>query len=144
VSARSRPVGLTRDAGWQVGVSRTVAFDHDAVWPTLTSPAGLAAWLGEGAEPDHEVGAPYTNSEGTTGEMRSWREGDRLRATRRAPGDDHETTVQVTVSEAATGTRLVFHQERMASQSERLAMRTHWRAVADRLEELIGRDAPAD
>jgi uncharacterized protein YndB with AHSA1/START domain len=116
-----------------VGVSRTVPADLDTVWAHLTSRDGLGTWLGTGADPDREVGAPYSTDDGTTGEMRSWRERDRLRATRFAPGDDHETTVQVTVSTTATGTRIGLHQERMASQEERARMRDHWKAVADRL-----------
>ena len=132
---RGRPVGLTKDVGWQVGVSRTVPCDPETVWSHLTSAEGLAAWLGDGAAPDPQVGAPYTTADGTAGEMRSWRDQDRLRATRRLAGDDHETTIQVTVSETPTGTRLGFHQERMTSAGEREQMRDHWRAVADRIAE---------
>lgn len=133
-----RPVGLTKDAGWQVGVSRTVPADLETVWTHLVSPEGLAAWLGAGAAPDPEVGAPYTTADGTTGEMRSWRRHDRLRATRLAPRHDHETTIQVTVSTTPTGTRIGLHQERMASEGERSRMRDHWKHVADRLASALG------
>ena len=135
-----RPTGLTKDAGWQVGVSRTVPVDIDLAWARLTSPDGLDAWLGVGARPDPEVGSTYTADDETTGEMRSWRERDRLRATRKRSDEDHETTIQITVSPTAGGTRIGLHQERMASQAERSAMREHWRSVADRLDTLLRSD----
>ena len=131
------PVGLTKDTCWQVGVSRRVPTELHRVWTTLTSPEGLAAWLGPGAAPDPQAGAPYEAADGTTGEMRSWRERDRLRATRLVPGEDHETTIQVTVSTTPTGTRIGLHQERMASQEERSRMRNHWKAVADELARVL-------
>ena len=137
MTAGERPVGLTRDAGWQVGVSRTLAVDLDTVWAHLVSPEGLDTWLGLGARPAPERGARYETEDATTGEIRSWREGDRLRATRQAPGDDHETTVQVALGATPTGTRMTLHQERMASAAERQRMREHWRSVADAFEEAL-------
>ena len=46
-----REVGRTKDAGFQIGVSRTVPHDAAAVWELLTSSVGLAVWLGELTEP---------------------------------------------------------------------------------------------
>jgi uncharacterized protein YndB with AHSA1/START domain len=39
---RKRPTGLTRGVGWEIGVSRTVAFPLEEVWDFLTSPEGSA------------------------------------------------------------------------------------------------------
>ena len=41
------PTGLTKDAGWEIGVSRPPDAEVDDVWSLLTSVAGLAVWLGE-------------------------------------------------------------------------------------------------
>ena len=65
--SRTRPVGLTEDAGWQVGVSRTVNADLDTVWDHLVSAEGLALWLGPGAAPQPQAGASYAATDGTTG-----------------------------------------------------------------------------
>jgi uncharacterized protein YndB with AHSA1/START domain len=43
------PIGKTKDAGWQIGVSRTLAHPADKVWELLTSERGTAVWLGPGA-----------------------------------------------------------------------------------------------
>jgi uncharacterized protein YndB with AHSA1/START domain len=57
-----------------------------------------------------------------------------VRVTHRLTGTDEETTVQVTVSDAATGkTVLRFHQERMASREERERQRGHWEGVMQRV-----------
>ena len=49
MSSDRKPVGLTADAGFQTGVSRTVDHSLDAVLGLLTSEVGTAIWLGPGA-----------------------------------------------------------------------------------------------
>jgi hypothetical protein len=101
------PVGKTKDAGWQVGVSRTVPLTLEEAWARITDPV---AWLGEEAT-----------------DIRSHKPLDRIRV------GWHGTIVQVALSPTRTGTRVTFHQDRMASAEERERQRTHWRSVADRL-----------
>ncbi|GAA2074356.1 SRPBCC domain-containing protein [Streptomyces albiaxialis] len=126
---RARPTGLTKDAGWQIGVSRTLPHPPSAVWEFVSGPEGLALWLGPGAELTPERGAPYRTADGVEGEVRGYRPGDRIRVTY------GPTTVQVAVSPAGDGTRAVLrlHQERMASREERERQRAHWRDVAARI-----------
>jgi uncharacterized protein YndB with AHSA1/START domain len=103
-------IGKTRDAGWQIGVSRTIHRPVDEVWSFITSPAGVTIWLGE--EVTLERGAGYRTADGVQGETRSFREGDRVRLTWQPPGWAHDTTLQLTVSGAGPGrTRLTVHQE---------------------------------
>jgi uncharacterized protein YndB with AHSA1/START domain len=127
------PVGLTKDAGWEIGVSRTVPHDIDHVWTTLVSPEGLGVWVGPGAALGSAKGDAYATDDGTTGELRSLHPGDRVRLTWRPAGRDAPTTLQVTVRPAARGTTVRFHQERLADADEREAMRVHWSAALDRL-----------
>ena len=131
-------VGLTRDAGWEIGVSRTLPHEPAEVWQLLTSREGLRLWLGELPSLPTERGAPYETADGAVGEVRGFREGDRIRVTHRAAGADHETTCQVTVRRAARGTRVNFHQERLRDADERERRRTHWQAVIDRLADALG------
>lgn len=124
------PVGRTKDAGWQIGVSKTIEHPVDRVWTFLTSPEGRAVWLGHGVTTLEEPGHPYETADGTVGEARSFRPLDRLRLTWRPVDWDHETTVQVAVRPAGPGrTMLRFHQERLADAEERVRQREHWRAV---------------
>jgi uncharacterized protein YndB with AHSA1/START domain len=129
-----REVGRTRDAGWQIGVSKTVDRPVGEVWAFLTSPAGMAIWLGEGVTALSEKGAGYETTTGVTGETRSFRELDRVRLTWRPPGWSHDTTLQLTVRPAGDGrARLVVHQERLADAAEREQQRRHWQGVVTAL-----------
>ena len=128
------PVGKTRDAGWQIGVSKTIDLPVEDVWSFVTSPAGIAIWLGDGVTVLSEPGAGYETADGVRGETRSFRELDRVRLTWQPPGWRHETTLQLTVSPAGAGrARLGVHQERLADAEEREQQRTHWRAVINTL-----------
>ena len=137
--AEERPTGLTRDAGWQVGVQRTLPCDPDEAWVLLTGTEGLASWLGRGAELPEEVGGSYTTEDGTTGELRSWRPGDRIRLTWRPPDWTHDATVQVAIHPTGSGTAVRFHTERLADEGEREDLRTHWQGVLEDLRTLLGR-----
>lgn len=132
------PVGKTEGAGWEIGVSKTVDHPIDEVFAFLTSPDGTALWLGHDV---HELGEPghtFKTAEGTTGEIRSYRPGDRIRLTWKPKDWDHESTVQVTVTTKGDDrTTLQFHQERLTGGAERERQRTHWRDVlADIVEAL--------
>ena len=129
-----RPVGRTRDVGWEIGVSRTVPFPIDDVWDFLTSAVGSAVWLGAGVQRLDEPGAAYETEAGTGGQIRSFRPRDRVRLTWRPVDWDHDSTVQFTVTPAAGArTRVGFHQERLADAAEREQQRTHWQGVLDAL-----------
>ncbi|PRX96290.1 SRPBCC family protein [Allonocardiopsis opalescens] len=135
-----REVGRTRDVGYQIGVSRTVPHPAERVWRLLTSPGGLALWLGDGARLTPERGAPYTTADGTRGEVRSYRENDRIRLTWRPPGWSHDTTLQVALSGAGERTAVHFHQEWLADAAERTRQREHWKGVVDRLAAALEAD----
>ncbi|MDX2698491.1 SRPBCC domain-containing protein [Streptomyces ipomoeae] len=125
--------GLTKDAGWEIGVSRTLPRSPSAVWEFISGPRGLELWLGRGARFAPERGASYVTDAGVGGEVRGYRPGDRIRVTY---GD---TTVQVAVSAAAGGRAVLrFHQERMASAEERERRRAHWQRVMGRVAEELG------
>lgn len=129
-----RVVGLTEDAGFEIGVSRTVPYAPAEVWNFLASPGGTALWVGPGAVLEPTKGAPYATDDGTTGEVRSFRPDDRIRLTWRPASWSHDSTVQLVVRPAATGASVRFHQERLADADERERQRTHWRAVLDAIE----------
>lgn len=133
------PVGKTRDAGWEIGVSRVVHAAPEIVWDALTSAPGLHLWLGAGTRLPMEKGTPYETADGTVGEVRSHHPRDRIRLTMRAPDADHETTLQVTIRPGAHGTTIGFHQERLADADERERQRAHWKGVLDALEALLAR-----
>ncbi|MGH1561865.1 SRPBCC domain-containing protein [Mumia sp. DW29H23] len=137
------PVGLTRDAGWQIGVSKTVDHPAHEVWAFLVSPAGTDLWLGHDVVLAAERGTRYETREGTTGEIRSFRPQDRVRLTWRPRDADHDTVVQVVVSDSGPGRSMIrFHQERLTSARERAHQRAHWRTVMTSLVAALDRGRP--
>lgn len=134
------PVGKTKDAGWEIGVSRTVPRPLAEVWDLLISPAGLAIWLGQGVDLPAGAGTGYETAAGTAGQIRSFRPLDRIRLTWRPDGWTHESTVQVALVDRGDRTRIVFHQDHLASSAERERQREHWQGVLGALLGLL--DAP--
>lgn len=136
------PVGRTKDAGWQIGVSRTIDHPLDEVWDLLTSPSGTRLWLGDDVQLDAPPGTAYQTNDGTRGETRSFRPHEKVRLTWQPPGSNHETTVQIAVSAQGTNrARITIHQERMTSAAERERQRAHWRLTMDRIVAALGNEA---
>ena len=124
------PVGRTRDAGWQIGVSRTVDRPVEEVWAFLTSPEGVAIWLGDGVTVLSEPGIGYETTDGVRGETRSFHELDRIRLTWQPSGWSHDTTLQLAVRATGAGRAMLrVHQERLADAAEREQQRRHWQEV---------------
>jgi uncharacterized protein YndB with AHSA1/START domain len=142
MGASGRQVGLTKDVGWEVGASRSFPVAAEEAWAVLTSAEGVAAWLGEvpGGLPER-AGEPYRTADGATGEVRSFRPGDRVRVTYQPPGRPGPTTVQVAITSRTTAagpsTKVGFHQEHLADADERAARKAHWAAVLDALGRLL-------
>lgn len=132
-----RPFGLTKDAGWEIGVSRTFALSVEHAWEFLLSPPGLALWLGEGVPVPLAKGDRYETTDGTTGEIRSLRPLDRVRLTWRPPARGADATVQLAMVATAGGCSLRFHTERLADSGEREHMRRHWQEVLRRIGETV-------
>lgn len=124
--------GPTRDAGWEVGVRTTVPAPLAAVWDHLLG-EGLPLWLGDLDALPLERGDAYETRDGIRGTVRSRTEYLRVRVGWRPADLDHETILQLTVREAATGTTIGFHHERLADRDERKAMLGRWKAVAAQL-----------
>lgn len=132
--------GKTKDAGWEVGVRRTVAAPVDVVWTFLLGP-GLELWLGR-TRLTLEKGAPYATDDEIGGRILSYTEGTRIRLSWQPSEWDHDSTLQLTVREAATGTTIGFHQEKLSGRDERKIMLGHWKDVVQRLDDALSAQAP--
>jgi uncharacterized protein YndB with AHSA1/START domain len=132
-----RVLGETADAGFQVGVRRTVPLGAKDAWRLVTSRAEL--WLGDGARLRLEKGARYEAAGGNglpavTGEVRVVKPGDRLRMTWQPAGWKAPATLQVTLEGAREGkTGLTVHLERLPDARAREAMRARFGAALERL-----------
>ncbi len=139
MATRGTDNGLTKDAGWEVGVRKTVDAPLPAVWDFLLG-EGLPLWLGDVALPAHK-GAPYETADGVRGTVRSYSEDAKIRLTWQPSDWPHDTTLQLTVKEAPGGTTIGFHHERLAGRDERRMMLGHWKNVVADLADALGTPA---
>jgi uncharacterized protein YndB with AHSA1/START domain len=132
-----RAAGETADAGFQVGVQRSVATTTTEAWELLTSRPEL--WLGEGAFVAFDQGARYDvppggGNAGASGEIRVVKPGDRLRMTWQPQDWPAPATLQVTLSKSESGkTAITFHMEKLPDADAREAMRERWRGALERI-----------
>jgi uncharacterized protein YndB with AHSA1/START domain len=126
-----RVVGETADAGFQLGVQRTVEATAAEAWELLVSRPGL--WLGDGARVVFEPGELYRTDD-AAGEIRVVKPGDRLRLTWQPKGWPAPATLQLTVQERHAGKAVInVHLEKLPDGEAREAMRARWRAALERL-----------
>ncbi len=123
----------TAGSGWQVGVSQTLPYAGSQVWDFLVGRDGVEIWLGPGAELSTDLGSTYETANGTTGEIRGFSAGDRLRLTWRPKDWDHDSTLQITVDGTDQKSTLRFHQEWLTGADEREEQRAYWTDVTERM-----------
>lgn len=129
----SETTGLTKDAGWEVGVRTTVPAPPETVWAHLLGD-GLKLWLGDIDALPTEKGETFQTRDGVRGTIRSLTPGLRVRLGWQPEDWPHDTTLQLTVKEAPSGTTIGIHHEKLADREERRLMLGHWKAVAAALE----------
>ncbi|HEX6982744.1 MAG TPA: SRPBCC domain-containing protein [Balneolaceae bacterium] len=134
--AKNRRVkGQTADAGFQVGVQRTLSIDAATLWQFLTGPEGLAIWLGNGIDNlSFNKGEIYETSESTAGEIRSVYPNEKLRLTWQPADWDNETTLQLYLLAKGPKTALRFHQEKLLDSKQRQQMKEHWKNVLEQIK----------
>lgn len=132
-----RVVGQTADAGFQIGVRRSIAATAMEAWELIVSRPEL--WLGEGASVPLTKGATYDVPAGhreprATGEIRVVKPGDRLRMTWHPEGWSAPATLQLTLLETGSGrTAITAHLEKLPDAGVRDEMRERWTAALERL-----------
>ncbi len=136
---QARGVGQTQAVGFNVGARRTIGLVPEQAWDWVTSPAGVALWLGEviGGLPQ-ELHAPYRTRDGAKGELRVFEPGSHLRLTWQPSGWERPSLIQVRVLPAGDRTTVAFHQEHLAGPDVRAEMKQRWLGVLAEMQALFG------
>ena len=124
-------VGETADAGFQVGVRRTLDLAADRAWAWLVEGDGRALWLGSCPDFQPSPGVAFTCGDGSTGEVRTVRPGRRVRVRRTSPDDAAPTTLQLTIVPKDERCVVALHHERLPDEAARTSMKRHWTDVLD-------------
>lgn len=134
-----KQVGESADAGFMVGVRRTLPIAQEQAWELLMAPEGLVLWLGAVSGLDLVVGERFTTAEGRTGELRVVKPPAQIRLRWQLPGWGRPSTLQIRCIPVDPGkTTISFHQELLAGATVRAQMKERWEGVLAALSERIG------
>lgn len=133
---QSHVIGQTRTSGFQVGVRRTFPIDITSAWTLITSPAGLAIWLGKIKAPINYDDNFSTHS-GEHGAIKVYQENSHIRLTWKPDDWSKASTIQVRVIPNGENTTISFHQENLPGPKEREQRHKHFQKSLDKLEEII-------
>jgi uncharacterized protein YndB with AHSA1/START domain len=130
-----KPIGLTKSAGYQIGVRRTLPITPEKAWQLLFSQEGLQIWLGDLSSLPLQKGEKYMTQQGVSGEIRVIKPKEQLRMTLQKKNWTHASTCQIRLIPTCTGkTTISFHQENLESAAKREEMKLHWEEVLQRFK----------
>ena len=141
--SKDKPIGLTKDTGWQIGVRHTIAVNVKYAWDVITSIEGLKIWLCGDSEFDPPTNKPlnkgqsYRLKDGTTGTMRVLKPYSHLRITWHPVDWPRASTIQVRVLNNQDKSVIVFHQEHMPGPQERENRREFYQCASKKLKVLL-------
>jgi uncharacterized protein YndB with AHSA1/START domain len=136
--SEEKPVGLTKDVGYQIGVRRTLPIAPDDAWDLLISDEGINIWLGPVDGLVLKKGAEYELADGATGTVRVFEPGSHLRITWHPPGYERASLIQVRVNPAKGGrTVIAFHQEHLPDGDAREVRRDFFMSAMDDLALMV-------
>ncbi|GGA14147.1 hypothetical protein GCM10008018_68850 [Paenibacillus marchantiophytorum] len=131
-------VGQTAEAGFQIGVRRTLPLYQEEAWELLISPSGRKFWLGEVADLSFTKGQAYQTVDGCSGEIRVVKPLEQLRLTWQPAAWEHASTLQIRLLPTANPgrTTISFHQEKLDNEERREEMKARWEAVIADLQSI--------
>lgn len=132
------PVGLSKDAGVQIGVRKTMAATKERVWDFLMSSEGLSLWIGDVPSLELQVGHEYDSKEGVTGKLTVVVPYHKLRLTWKRKEWDNPSRLQIYVLSTKTGkTTIAIHQEMLDDVYMREIMRRYWDEMLTTLQNRV-------
>lgn len=129
------PVGVTKDAGVQIGVRKTLDAAKEEVWSFLLSPEGLSMWIGDIPSLPLQAGCEFESKEGVSGKITVVEPLRKLRMTWKRPEWDKPSRLQMYVLSANSGkTTVAIHQEMLEDVYMREVMRRFWDDVLNKMK----------
>lgn len=111
-----RPIGLTKDVGWQFCIRRTIPSSKEKVWDFMFSNVGEQIWM-QHVEKEFTTFKPYSH----------------IRTKWRLPGWDNNATIQLRIMGNENKATIAFHVERLLSKEQRVQTSEYLSKVMDNL-----------
>ena len=131
------PVGKTSGQGWEIGVRRTLPVSQTAAWNIIMDALGIP-WEDGPRAPTYKKQMTLETEDGTLIEIRSFEVYNLIRMKWQPPDLKNNTTLQIRILPAKTGTTISIHHEWLEDSEQREQMRERWTALLDGLKESSG------
>jgi len=132
-----RVTGETGTSGFQIGVSKTLHCTVERGWQILLSPEGQSLWLQPDVELKIEKGASCRREDGFSAKVRVWNPNSHLRLSWQLSQWDQPSILQIRcLPKAEDRCIITFHQEKLPDQYWREQMKSHWKEILIRLNEM--------
>jgi len=131
---KTKLVGKTKNAGFQIGVRKTFPAPVETVWSFLFSETGLTAWLGKISVENFESGKLYKTEEGIEGTVNVLIPNSHVRLTWKPKYWTNTSAVQLRVIPSKGRATISFHQDKLLDDGQRSEMKKHWDAVIKKIE----------
>lgn len=136
MKSREKPVGLTKDVGWQFGLSKTFPYAQTYLWDFMFSEAGLSIWLGELTD-ELKVKKNYRTKGGIEGFVRVFTPYSHIRMNWKKKNWENTSTVQVRIMGDDKKATIRFHQEKLQDHNQREEMKLHWNKIMTAIERAL-------
>jgi len=131
---KTKVVGQTRDARFQIGARKTVDVPAETVWIFLFSEAGVSSWLGKISLENFELGKPFKTEEGIEGKINVFKPNSHIRLTWKPRHWTNSSALQIRVIPSKEKTTISFHQDKLLDPQQRDEMKVYWDAVIGKIE----------
>ena len=120
---KTKVVGQTKDAGFQIGVRKTFAVPVETIWNFLISEKGLCTWLGNVSLENFELGKPYKTEEEIEGKVNVFKPNSHIRLTWKPRHWTNTSALQIRAIPNKDKTTISFHQDKLLDSKQRAEMK---------------------
>lgn len=130
---KTKIVGQTKDAGFQIGVRKTFAVPVQTVWDFLFSEKGLSIWLGKISLENFELGKSYKTNKKIEGKVNVFKPNSHIRLTWKPKYWTNTSALQIRVIPSKEKTTISFHQDKLLDSKQRGEMKEYWNKVIEKI-----------
>jgi hypothetical protein len=136
---QEKPVGLTKDVGWQFGLRKTFPYPQKFLWDFMFSDKGLKIWLGK-LNKELELKKNYKTKEGIEGIVRVFKPYSHIRISWKKKNWENLSAVQVRVIGNQEKATISFHHDKLLDNNQREEMKLYWNKKMTEIEKAITSD----
>ncbi len=130
-------MGLTKDAGFQIGARKTFPVSLEKAWDFVVSDEGTRLWLDTTDLSKIEIKSEFVTPNGYYGKITVLKPFSHLRMQWKHPDWNSPSILQIRTIPSKEKTTISFHQEKLASPEQREMMKVHWHSVLEAFEKAL-------